>query len=414
MSGRRIVSPSQVIRFDGNKVFVELMSNGIQNNKIFLNFCEYDKSASKGSRMKNSVSIYLDIHGASVLAEDILSGRMQKLAEEKRAAAAKKNSKYPDPVWVSMGGTNPADAGRKDNKAESRQFKLIPGSAKPWIITAEKGPGHLSETGLIVPEYTVANGAEAVIRVPMMDEDLKRMALILRNLYSLWLLEKFGEINGFDVASLTGYNKMGEKTAKASSFVQGSESPELDLTPGLQLDFLVSCLPIDRMLFEFRPDPKAERANDKEKLGVYMEVSKAQVLAYDILSGRLAKIGAIQAKKNSFEPLYHELGGTHKDEKITSRQLKILRTSDPNLWVFQAVCGPGHLSSTGLIVPDYSDEKAEKRYRLCLTSEELKRFAILIQNTAMLWMFKKFGPLVHDGFVRKRKETEEKIAELRK
>lgn len=414
MSARRIVSPSQVIRFDGNKVFVEMMADALQNNKVFLNFCEYDKSAAKGSRMKKSVSIYLDIHGAGLFAEDILSGRMQKLAEEKRAEAAQKGSKYPGPVWISMGGTNPVDAGRKDNKAESRQFKLVPGSTKPWIITAEKGPGHLSETGLIVPEYTTGNGAEAVIRVPMTDDDLKRMGLILRNLYSLWLLEKYGEINGFDAASLAAYNKPGEKTAKVTSFSQESEKAELSLTPSLQMSFSVASLPINRMVFEFSTDSKAAPSEDKTKLAIYMEVSRAQVLASDILSGRLAKIGAMQAKKNTYEPLYHELGGTHKGETITSRQMKIFRTSDPNLWIIQAVCGPGHLSQTGLIVPDYSDEKAEKCYRLCVTSAELKRFAIVIQNAATLWMFKKFGPIVHDGFARKRKEIEEQIAELRK
>ena len=169
---RKLQSPSQVVRYDGNKVFMEMMCDGLSINRIFLNFCQYDKAAKKGSRMTSSIAIYLEVGKAAVLAESILNGELAAKAKESRLDAEQRKSNYPNPVFVSMGGSKPQDVGRPDGKAESRQFKIVPGNKLPWLITAEKGPGHVDPSGLIVPEYTTARGSDAVIRIPMTDESL--------------------------------------------------------------------------------------------------------------------------------------------------------------------------------------------------------------------------------------------------
>ena len=206
MSERTIKSPGQVVRFDGVKVFAELMYSGIAIDRAEINFCQYDKSASKGSRMSNTIRIYLEMSKAAALADEILSGRLAKKARESRDKAEAKGSRYPEAVYNVMGGSKADKVQRQDGKAESRQFKIFPGNKLPWIIMAEKGPGHENEKGLIVPDYTTGRGTDAVIRIPMTDENLYSFALHLKSLFELWTLEKFGNVNNFDPSSIRGYD----------------------------------------------------------------------------------------------------------------------------------------------------------------------------------------------------------------
>ena len=197
MSERTIKSPGQVVRFDGVKVFAELMYSGIAIDRAEINFCQYDKSASKGSRMSNTIRIYLEMSKAAALADEILSGRLAKKARESRDKAEAKGSRYPEAVYNVMGGSKADKVQRQDGKAESRQFKILAGdaagTAEKWIIQVETGSGHLSDTGLIVSDYHEET-ADKVYRLCLSSEELKRFALCIQQLMMLWTIKKFGPV----------------------------------------------------------------------------------------------------------------------------------------------------------------------------------------------------------------------------
>ena len=422
MSERTIKSPGQVVRFDGVKVFAELMCSGIVIDRAEINFCQYDKSASKGSRMSNTIRIYLEMSKAAALADEILSGRLAKKARESRDKAEAKGSRYPEAVYNVMGGSKADKVQRQDGKAESRQFKIFPGNKLPWIIMAEKGPGHENEKGLIVPDYTTGRGTDAVIRIPMTDENLYSFALHLKSLFELWTLEKFGNVNNFDPSSIRGYDPVTQckRTSLYAHFKQDEEAAAAEgttLNKGMRMSMRVSALPIDKIQLEVTPsDWSVYPVDDEEMLTLYMDVSRANVMAMDILSGRIARMAAQQKKAGKKAPLYTSLNGSNKNGKVISRQFKILAgdvAGTEEKWIIQVETGSGHLSDTGLIVPDYNEETADKVYRLCLSSEELKRFALCIQQLMMLWTIKKFGPVVQPGIDRQRKAAEEEIAKRR-
>lgn len=419
---RTIKSPGQVVRYDGTKVFAELMCNGIAIDRVEINFCQYDKTAEKGSRMGNTVRIFLEMSKAAVLAEEILSGRLAKKAKVSREKAAAKGSNYPDAVYGVMGGSKADKVKREDGKAESRQFKIFPGNKLPWILMAEKGPGHENDKGLIVPDYTTGRGTDAVIRIPMTDESLYGFALHLKSLFELWTLEKFGNVHNFDPSTLKGYDSVTQckRTSLYAHFKQDEEAVNTEgtmLNKGVRMSMRVSALPIDKLQLEITSsDWTVYPVNDTEMLTVFMDISRAGVMAMDILSGRIAKLAAQLKKSGKNEPAYISLGGSNKDGKITSRQFKILAGNTPDTdgkWIIQVESGPGHLSDTGLFVPDYNENTADKVHKLCLDSDELKRFALCIQQLMSLWTIKKYGPVIQPAIDRRRKATEDEIAKRR-
>lgn len=420
---RAVKAPNQVARYDGVKVFAELMCSSLAIDCVDINFCQYDKSAERGARMRNTVRIYLDIKKAAVLADDILSGRLTKKAKESREKAAAKGSSYPGEVYCLMGGTNARKAKRADGKAESRQFKIFPGNKLPWILMAEKGPGHENDSGLIVPEYSTGRGTEAVIRVPMTEENMLDLALNLKSLFELWTLEKFGNVHNFDPASLAGYdpNTGCKRTSLYAAFGQDTDTVTAEgttLDENVRMDMRVSSLPIGKLKLEITPSDKSVYPEDDQlMLTISMDITRANVMAMNILSGRFARIAMQQRKNGSNDAIFTSLGGTKSDDgAITSRQFKILAGNTPETegkWILQAECGPGHISETGLFVPDYNEKTAEKLYRLCLDSEELKRFALCVQQLMSLWTIKKFGPVIQPSINRLRKEAEDEIAKRR-
>lgn len=173
----------QIIRLDGKNVFVEVMNNAFEIGKVLFNFIEYDPNAEKKNRIKQNISIFVDLDKFLVLANDVLSGRMAALANKAREEAKKNNQKYCKEIWVNLGGVSAKvleqrGKARPDGKSLSRQMKITPGEKIPWILSAETGPGEETETGLIAPKY---NGKpEQLVRVPVSDEDFKRLVLITR------------------------------------------------------------------------------------------------------------------------------------------------------------------------------------------------------------------------------------------
>lgn len=185
---RKIVSPEQILRIDGKSEFFEVMVNSMAIDKILIRFIKYDKSAPTGNRQTATIPIYLDVLDAAVIANDILSGRISKLGAAAKKAAADAGYKYPKEVLLRMGGTGSVKANRADQKAEYRGFKITPGNSQPWIFSAETGPGKESEQGLISPDY---KAPEAIVRVPLTDDLLKKVACAFQLASQVWAMSKF-------------------------------------------------------------------------------------------------------------------------------------------------------------------------------------------------------------------------------
>lgn len=174
-------NPSQIIRFDGKNVFMEIMSHAFSIGKVQINFIEYNASAEKKSRQTKNIPIYIDMDKFLLLTHDVLSGRFVHLAKEAQQAKAKGGYKYAKEIYQDLGGisaTNLKKRGkeRPDGMSMSRQFKITPGDKIPWIISGEIGAGKEDEKGLIVPQ----GRPEESVRVALSDDDFKKMALVVK------------------------------------------------------------------------------------------------------------------------------------------------------------------------------------------------------------------------------------------
>lgn len=172
-------NPLQVIRLDGRNVFMEVM-NAFEIGKVQVNFIEYDASQEKKSRIKNEIRTFIDMNKFLLLTHDIKSGRMLALAKKAKEAQDKGGYKYCKEVYQDLGGISAStlkDRGqsRPDGKSMSRQFKITPGDKMPWILSGETGAGEEDDKGLIVPK----GYPEVSIRVPLSDDDFKKLALVV-------------------------------------------------------------------------------------------------------------------------------------------------------------------------------------------------------------------------------------------
>ena len=170
--GERIMDLNKTIfEINGMNTFVKAKTNAFGINKLLLSFVCYDKNSNK---LLNNVDIFMNIPDALLLANDILSGKIYKLAAKEKA----KGAQYPEAVWTSpFGGTPEAKAKREDGKAISRYWSIKPGTKKPFILNACQGPGHTTGKGLIAPE---SGRPEVNIIVPCSTDDLKKLALMIQ------------------------------------------------------------------------------------------------------------------------------------------------------------------------------------------------------------------------------------------
>ncbi|WP_368262603.1 hypothetical protein [Clostridium disporicum] len=168
----------QILKLDGKDTFFEIMANAFGIDKVQINFRKYDDSQEKGSKITQSVDIFIDIPEALVLSQDILSGKIAQLAKTEKA----KGAKYPAQIWQTMGGVNAEKAKtrglRTDGMALSRVLKIVPGLKQPFVFTAESGKGEENDKGLIVPRYGTT--PENRIMVAVTDEQLKQIALLIQ------------------------------------------------------------------------------------------------------------------------------------------------------------------------------------------------------------------------------------------
>lgn len=174
----------QLIRIDGRNIFFEVMGNAFNISKVLINFIQYDTSKPQKNRIVNKISIYLDFEDALLLANDILTGKIGKLALNEKKTCKAENKKYCSPIWTNMGGVSAKkleerNQKRSDGMSLSRCLKIIPGNKLPFIFQAECGKGEESETGLIVPKYGV--NPDVKLMVGLDNDTIKKFALIVQS-----------------------------------------------------------------------------------------------------------------------------------------------------------------------------------------------------------------------------------------
>ena len=166
---------SQVIRIDGKNCFVEALDTAFGIEKVQMNFVAYDD---KTNKQKSIVPIYMDFSEFFALEADVLSGRLSKLGEVEKA----KGANFPQPVYTKMGGVSAKNLKargqeRPDGMSLSRQFKIIPGNKRPFMIQGEQGKGEENEQGLIVPRY--GSKPDDRVMIPMGGEELKQFVIMV-------------------------------------------------------------------------------------------------------------------------------------------------------------------------------------------------------------------------------------------
>lgn len=188
-------SRDQIIRVNTASTFVEVMASAISIDKVLINFVAFDKLKPQGSRQTGSISFYLDILQAKVLADSISRGTILRQGQAATKKAKEENKKYTPAVYTKMGGVPAERANRADGKALSRTMSLGPGASQPWVLTAECGPGVPGPNGLlIVPDYgygKAVKSAEMTIRVAMTYDKLEEFGAALQAAYDVWVMTRF-------------------------------------------------------------------------------------------------------------------------------------------------------------------------------------------------------------------------------
>ena len=159
--------------------FVKAKANAFDIEKTLLSLVSFDNNTKK---LKDNIDIFMSFGDSLALANDILSGKICKLAQKSRKDAAEKNLKYPADIYKSrLGGVAEEKAKerklRTDGKAISRYFSIAPGSKFDFVFTAYQQAGKSADNGLIVPE----GNPEIIIRVGCNAPDIKNFALLLQS-----------------------------------------------------------------------------------------------------------------------------------------------------------------------------------------------------------------------------------------
>ena len=179
----------QITRIDAKNCFVESLSDAFDIGKAHLTFCSYDKRRPEGSRMTDSVQIYIDIADWLELCRLLDSGELRCLLQQKNKAGNH------DPIKEWLGGTSARKLNRygnprSDGKSLSRTAQLFAGSrADSLLFVANSGPGEENATGLIVPKF--GKNSEQHVAVSMSFDGASRLFLLTRLHYSAWLTARY-------------------------------------------------------------------------------------------------------------------------------------------------------------------------------------------------------------------------------
>lgn len=167
------------------------------------------------------------------------------------------------------------------------------------------------------------------------------------------------------------------------------------------MEVMLSGLPYDKVLLNFvsYDATAAAGARASGSVGIFIDILDAQVLAHDILGGRISALGQ-KSKKHAQEtgakypdPVYESLGGIPgkrcPDGVPVARVFQISPgTTQP--WVFCAKQGKGHETDKGLIVLD----KLEHAVRVPMTNAMLKKFAFSLQAVYDVWVMTRFTSVI--------------------
>lgn len=180
----------QIIRIDGKNCFVEIMTGQFHKGKVILNFEQYDETKAKGERTVARITYYMPFEKFLQLEQDVMSGKLAKLAEKEKA-----NNKYPNAVYTDLTGTSAEllkrnNQARPDGNSESRQLKIIPGLKADFMLQAEKGAGEKNATGIIKPLY--GNKPEQKVAIPMSGDDLKKLFSLVKVHISAYINSQYG------------------------------------------------------------------------------------------------------------------------------------------------------------------------------------------------------------------------------
>lgn len=179
-----------LLELNGNGVFVKVKPTCLSFGKVLLDFVQHDQSLTGGNKVKESIPIYLDCElDLPPLIHDMKGGRLAQAGARERTRAANAGEKFCHPIYQKLGGisaTKLSQQGkdRPDGKSLSRCLKITPGSQKPWVISAEYGPGNEADNGLIVPAY--GGKPEGIVRVAITDDGMKALYMALEKLYNTW------------------------------------------------------------------------------------------------------------------------------------------------------------------------------------------------------------------------------------
>lgn len=146
----------------GNKSRLELKNRSFNIGKLSIGLQKFDDN----NKQTAFLNMYLNLDRALVLANDILFGRLQKLAG---------NTNDIVEVYKQIGGS------KKDGKVIYRELTISKG--RLWMIKGSEGPGKLTDkTGGFAPD----GKPETVVSVGVDDATLRAIALMIQNEYQAY------------------------------------------------------------------------------------------------------------------------------------------------------------------------------------------------------------------------------------
>lgn len=153
----------------GNNSRIELKNSSFGIGKVAIGLQKFDDN----NRQIAYVTTYLDFDKALVLANDILSGRFMRMAEQQ-------NSDTMVTLYKQPGGQSAEKANREDGKPLYREFNISKG--KLWILSAQEGPGQISKTGGFMPDGKY----DVKVNVGLSSDSLKAFAIMIQQEYNAY------------------------------------------------------------------------------------------------------------------------------------------------------------------------------------------------------------------------------------
>lgn len=161
----------------GNGTRLELLNSSFDIGKLIFRFQKFDVNSKK--EIARLVA-YLDIDKALCLANDILSGRLVKLAQNGQKEGLRK-------VYAQPGGSV------KDGKIIYREISVSIGNK--FIVSGLECAGKKTSTGGFVADVTNTTIPKVNINVGMDAQTLKSLAIMIQNEYQAYRTAQFVLLN---------------------------------------------------------------------------------------------------------------------------------------------------------------------------------------------------------------------------